>query len=818
MLTLLAPLSSAQDLYDPSVLRTLSFQFHDANWATLIPQNWASQTNILADLTVDGVTYPNVGVRARGNTSFSALPTGSQKWSLNVEMDFVVPGQTLLGYDSLNLNNAFTDPTFCREVAYNNFISRYIPNGRANHVQVTLNGANWGVYTNIQQWNKDVLREWFDDEDGVRVKCANNPNGPGLQYNGPTQAGYTGYEIKNDGGLADPWGALIAACNAVTNGSVATWETSIDSVIAIDPSIWEVVLENLFADDDSYINKGADFVTYRNPYDGRMHIEQTDGNETFKFDTWTPTRNFTLANKPFLSHVVNAVPELRQRCMAHMRAALTEFNWTLLGAEFTSYRNRIDAAVQADPKKLHSYANFTTNFTTSVNLGAGPGGGTVQGLQAFVNNRLALMNANAEVAAPAPFIANVAHTPAAPAPGTPVFVTATVTQNGFPINKVELFYNAAPGRFLRVAMLDNGASGDGAAGDGVYGAQVPIAGTGGQRVRYYVAATANNSFLSMRFFPTSTELAPLDYSYTAISAGMRVTEFMYSGVNGEFFEITNLTASPIDLTGWSMDDDSATPGVFSLSGAGIVAPGQAILVTDVAPATFATAWGLVGVTILGPNTPASLGRNDQINLFDSSGQLVERVNYGDETYPGAIRTQNKSGQVCNDLLGANEPLSWQLAAAGDAFGSFTSTGGDRGTPGTYASVPCDLPIGSNYCTALINQNGTIASISALGSTAASNQHITLHVAGADLGSPSLFLMGTALNQIPFSFGNLCVDGTISRISPVIFTSGTGTASYTLDFSAWWAPGLVPGSTHYFQQWYRELGGSNLTDGIRIDLH
>jgi spore coat protein CotH len=137
-----APVGAAQDLYDPGTLRTFQIQFNDANWLQLLRQNYTSGTNILATLTVDGVSYPNVGVRIRGNTSYTALPTGSEKFSLKIDMDFVDPNQELMGYDSINLNNGFRDPTFMREFAYNNYVARFIPNSRANHVLVTLNGQN----------------------------------------------------------------------------------------------------------------------------------------------------------------------------------------------------------------------------------------------------------------------------------------------------------------------------------------------------------------------------------------------------------------------------------------------------------------------------------------------------------------------------------------------------------------------------------------------------------------------------------------------------------------------------------------------------
>ena len=45
---LTAPAALAQDLYDPTVVRSLNFTFHDANWWSLLQANYTSQTNILA--------------------------------------------------------------------------------------------------------------------------------------------------------------------------------------------------------------------------------------------------------------------------------------------------------------------------------------------------------------------------------------------------------------------------------------------------------------------------------------------------------------------------------------------------------------------------------------------------------------------------------------------------------------------------------------------------------------------------------------------------------------------------------------------------
>ncbi len=684
-LSMLAGTTAGQDLYDTTVLRTINLQFHDANWLQLLRQNYQSETPILADMTVEGVVYPSVGVRIRGNTSYTGLPSGSEKFSLKIYTDHIDPEQELMGYSTLNLNNGFRDPTFCREVVYNNYVAQFIPNPRANHVTVTLNGQNWGVYVNVQQTNKSMLGRYFSDTNGLRVKCANNPNGPGLRYNGTLPSGYTGYEIQDDGGLANPLGALITVCDAVTNWPLAQWP-SIDTVFAIDPSTWSVVLENLLTDDDSYINKGADFMAYRDPLDGRMHLLQRDANETFTQTMWTITRNFTASNKPVLSRVLS-VAELRQRYMAHYRVARRDLNWDYFGPIFDAHRQLIDAAVQADPKKLYSYTLFQQNFTSTVNMPYfGFAGGNIVGLQQFIDQRATFLNGIAELTAVGPTISSITASNSNPSPGEVVRITASVSPAGSPVAGVDLYYRAdraAP--YARVAMTPSGQN--------EYSVDLPVVGTGGQRVAYYVGATASNAFNSLSFMPERTEWGSLYIDYTfGPSEGMRITEWMYSGASGEFIEFTNMGTSPVDMTGWSFDDDNVTPGAFDLSAFGTVQPGESVVLTESPAEDFRTAWSLSAsvkiVGLLGVSQGNNIGRNDQLNLYDANNELVDRLTYGDQNFPGTIRTQNRSGQTCREAIGKDDIEAWELSTVGDVYGSFASSTGDIGTPGEFNSPSC----------------------------------------------------------------------------------------------------------------------------------
>jgi hypothetical protein len=177
---------------------------------------------------------------------------------------------------------------------------------------------------------------------------------------------------------------------------------------------------------------------------------------------------------------------------------------------------------------------------------------------------------------------------------------------------------------------------------------------------------------------------------------MRITEFMYSGGNGEFIEFTNVGNTSINMNGWSSDDSNRNPGVHSLSSFGVVQPGESVILTETVASTFRSAWGLCsGVKIIGGYSTDNLGRSDEINLYDASNTLVDRLTFNDQGSGNVKgpRTDTKSAWVNAAGLGANNASVWTLSTTGGSEGGVTSSGGDIGSPGksTRATVvfnPC----------------------------------------------------------------------------------------------------------------------------------
>ena len=174
---------------------------------------------------------------------------------------------------------------------------------------------------------------------------------------------------------------------------------------------------------------------------------------------------------------------------------------------------------------------------------------------------------------------------------------------------------------------------------------------------------------------------------SVFARSIEITEWMYKGANGEFAEFTNLGDTAVDMTGWSYADSDNTLGDVNLSSFGVLQPGESVILTDANATAFRTAWGFdASVKIIGSNETDNLGSSDEIHLYDMTSE-VDSLVY-DET---VVKTSGKSTTIPWNNLDYHSTASgsWALASVGDVYGSWTSSGGDIGNPGTYyaSSVP-----------------------------------------------------------------------------------------------------------------------------------
>ena len=200
-------------------------------------------------------------------------------------------------------------------------------------------------------------------------------------------------------------------------------------------------------------------------------------------------------------------------------------------------------------------------------------------------------------------------------------------------------------------------------------------------------AAAVSAALATLSLPVLAVLGVPAGANAAAPGDIRITEWAYNG--SEFFELTNVGRGPADLTGWSYSDSTRTPAPaltsLDLSAFGRVAPGESVVVSEVAAATFRTDWALdPAVKVIGGNS-VNLGRSDEINIYDETGALVDRLTYNDQGTGDVAgpRTDTSSAWVPEAALGLNTANVWAKSTLSDTESSWqhASIAGFFGSPG-----------------------------------------------------------------------------------------------------------------------------------------
>ena len=120
-------------------------------------------TKFAATVTIDGTRLDQVGIKKKG--LLGSLNT--EKPSLKLDFDEYIAGQRYLGLEKLTLNNANQDPAYVRQcLAYGLFRQAGLVASRCNFARVRVNGADLGVYVNVESVDHEFTRRNFASGDG----------------------------------------------------------------------------------------------------------------------------------------------------------------------------------------------------------------------------------------------------------------------------------------------------------------------------------------------------------------------------------------------------------------------------------------------------------------------------------------------------------------------------------------------------------------------------------------------------------------------------------------------------------------------------
>ena len=191
-------------LFDTDEPISVNIIMDEDDWNEML-KNAMSEEYYVCDVEINGTTIKNVAIRPKGNTSLSAIAMDpdTDRYSLKLEFDHFVKGQTCYGLDKLILNNNYADATNMKEaIIYDMYQYLGADASLYNYAKVSVNGEYWGVYLALEAVEESFMLRNFGTQDGELYKPDSMEMGGGDSSKsddkgGPAFEGGDGFDFGN---------------------------------------------------------------------------------------------------------------------------------------------------------------------------------------------------------------------------------------------------------------------------------------------------------------------------------------------------------------------------------------------------------------------------------------------------------------------------------------------------------------------------------------------------------------------------------------------------------------------------------------------
>jgi len=506
---------SPAGFFDEDSIRDIYLEFYDPNYHSYLVNAWYYNPDerIPATLTLNGTVYDSVGVRYKGNSTF-CLPNdnSNSKVPYNIDFNYFIDSQKVLGYNKMKLANAWMDPTFVKDITASNIYRNYLPSGEANLVKLHVQGNYLGLYVNTESINKQFTKKHFDEKSGPLFKCdnidrfcdtANAPASypPSLIYLGnDSTLYYNSYDMKSDNG----WEQLVNLIKVLDLDF-----QNIDSVLNVDRTLWAFAVNSVISNLDTYNGYYIHNYYLYQTKDGLFQMIPWDLDNSFSgaimgFDYFNQSNIYEYdpyhygapGDRPLAEKLLND-PFYRKQYTAHMRTIINEaLDTAAIRNQINQLQSLAHNAADSDQWKGFSMAQYYSNVESALWTSWGFGG-----IMSTIDARKQYLLSHPEIALLPPTIYGLNIT------------NNLVTVNAISASTLELMattseYNS---KFQSFVMLDDGTNGDVMANDGIYSSALPFQ-SSGLNIKFYIRAQNNDA---MALLPERAEYE--FYTYSVIS-------------------------------------------------------------------------------------------------------------------------------------------------------------------------------------------------------------------------------------------------------------------------------------------------------------
>jgi hypothetical protein len=279
--SLAAQLPLPHPLFEGDAVHDIHLTFESPNWYEQLRANFEGLDDPVymeATFVWGDIRMEKVGVRFKGNSSYRTYP-GAKK-SFKIKTNEFVKGRRINGVDTLNLNNAFKDPSYLREKIYYELAREAgLKAPRVNYAALYVNAEYWGLYF----LTEDIDGEFLENHVGAKENgnmYKGDPRGT-LEWRGADPSAYKRDYEKDNNEKEDDWSDLIEFVDALNRTPREMMKEKLDGLLDVESAAALLAVDILTANLDSYVGSGHNYYLYHRKSDGKFMFFPWDPNEAF---------------------------------------------------------------------------------------------------------------------------------------------------------------------------------------------------------------------------------------------------------------------------------------------------------------------------------------------------------------------------------------------------------------------------------------------------------------------------------------------------------------------------------------------------------
>jgi len=338
----------------------------DFDW---IIENATKEEYRSCDITINGTTFHNVGLRPKGNSSLRmvAQNENSDRFSFKVKFDAYVDGQNCFGLHKLVLNNNILDKTYMKEyLAYDMFESMGVTTPKFAYANISVNGKPWGLYLAVEAMEEDFVKRNYGSLNGHLYR----PEGAGsdLKWTGESASNYSGIRTMAAYDVTDSdFKKIITMIEHLNNG------TDLEKYLDIDSILRYFAVNTFLVNLDSYAGSlKHNYYLYEEngvctilPWDLNLAFaghEINNAEQAVNFPIDTPV-NTNLSDRPLITKLLE-VPEYKELYHKYLNQLVV--NYIKSGIFENTVQNvdkLINSSVKNDATAFYSYEEYEKSLS-----------------------------------------------------------------------------------------------------------------------------------------------------------------------------------------------------------------------------------------------------------------------------------------------------------------------------------------------------------------------------------------------------------------------------------------------------------------------